>query len=242
LKHFSVFGDTTIACSKAVEEMLVTKFKKDPDTVRQIYSGILPFKEYQEGEKGKILKDMLVAHGKRIIGSVGQLIASKDRATLIRAIGILKERNALGNVLFAILGEGEQKAMLEELICKEEIDDHVIFRGSMSNVEALINVAEFMVLSSVREGFPYILLEAASIGKPHIATDVGGVSEFIVDGETGILIPPSDPGKFADTIQELLDKPALVKKLGRSAREKYNKQFTYERFIDQTLEVYRPYF
>jgi glycosyltransferase involved in cell wall biosynthesis len=112
----------------------------------------------------------------------------------------------------------------------------------MFNVEALFNIADFMVLSSMREGLPFVILEAASLSKPHIATYVGGVSEFIVDGETGILIPPGDPNKLADAIKKLLEKPALVKTLGRNAREKYLQQFTYERFIDQTLEVYRPYF
>ena len=71
----------------------------------------------------------------------------------------------------------------------------------MSNAEALFNIADFMVLSSRREGLPYVLLEAASIGKPHIATDVGGVAEFITDGESGVIVPPGDPEKLADAIR-----------------------------------------
>lgn len=241
LKYISFFGDTTIACSKAVQEMLIKDFNKDSEAVRQIYSGVLPFREFHVDEKRQILRELGIAGGKRIIASVGQLIESKDRATLVRAVGIFKKRNAVENVLFVILGDGEQKRMLEKLVENEDVQNHVIFLRSTFNVEALFNVADFMVLSSRREGLPYIFMEAASISKPHIATDVGGVSEFIVDGETGILVPPGDPGKLAEAIQLLLDKPALVKVLGKKAREKYLRQFTYERFIDQTLEVYRPY-
>jgi glycosyltransferase involved in cell wall biosynthesis len=242
LRHVSLFGDFTIACSKVIEEMLIKDFGKDPKAIKQIYNGIFPFREYSKDEKVQVLKDLLIPNTKKIIASVGQLIASKDRATLIRAIGILKKRNAINNIIFAILGEGGQKMMLEELVLEEEIENYVIFLRGMSNVEALFNAAEFMVLSSTREGgLPYVFTEAASIGKPHIATDVGGIPEFIADGETGILIPPSDPGKLADAIQILLEKPSLVKKLGRNAREKYLQQFTYESFIDQTLEVYRHY-
>lgn len=242
LKHFSSFGDTTIACSKAVQEMLIKEFKKDPETIKLIYSAIVPFKKYQEGEAKQILKNMFVSDGKRIVGSVGQLIAAKDRVTLMRAIGILRGRNVLDNVLFAILGEGEQKTMLEELILKEKIGDHVIFLHGLLDVEeALINASEFMVLSSRQEGLPYVLLEAASVGKPHIATDVGGVSEFVIHGRTGILVPPSDPERLANAIQSMLEKPETAKELGMNAREKYLQQFNYGRFIGQTLEVYRPY-
>ena len=241
LRYASIFGDSTIACSKGIEEMLIKDFGKDPKAIRQIYNGIPPFREYSKVEKSQVLKDLRIPKTKRIIASVGQLIVSKDRATLIHAIGVLKKRDAIKNILFAILGEGEQKMMLEELVRKEKIENHVIFLHGMSNVEALFNVAEFMALSSVQEGLPYVLMEAASIGKPHIATNVGGVSEFVIDGETGLLIPPSNPAKLADAIELLLGKPALVKKLGKSARERYLQQFTYERFIDQTLEVYKPY-
>lgn len=242
LRQFSLFGDTTIACSKAVQNMLIRDFGNDPKSVTPIYYGISPFREFHEDEKSRIRNQLDILSDKRIVASVGQLIESKDRATLIRAIGILKKKHAIENVLFAILGEGEQKVMLEELVRSEDVQNHVVFLHGMFNVEALFNIADFMVLSSMREGLPFVILEAASLSKPHIATYVGGVSEFIVDGETGILIPPGDPNKLADAIKKLLEKPALVKTLGRNAREKYLQQFTYERFIDQTLEVYRPYF
>ena len=241
LKLFSVFGDMTIACSKLVQEMLIRDFGKDPKAVTQIYSGISPFRKFSGDEKSRVLKELSIPDGKRIIASVGQLIESKDRATLVRFIGILKRRHAIDNVLFAILGDGEQKEMLEKLVRNEDVQNQVIFLHSLFSVEALFNIADFMVLSSVREGLPYVIMEAASIGKPHIATDVGGVSEFVIQGETGVLVPPSDPAKFADAIKDLLNNPGTVKKLGKRAREKYNQQFTYDRFIDQTVALYRTY-
>lgn len=242
LKPFSIFGNRTIACSKLVEEMLIRDFRKDPKDVTQIYSGISPFREFSGDEKSRVLKELSIPRGKSIIASVGQLIESKDRATLIRAIGILKKKHAIDNVLFAILGDGDQRAMLENLARNEDVQNHVIFLHSLFNVEALFNIADFMVLSSIREGLPYVIMEAASIGKPHIATNVGGISEFIIQKETGILVPPSDPAKLADAINDLLLNPDTVQELGKRAREKYNRQFMYDRFIDQTIELYRAYF
>jgi glycosyltransferase involved in cell wall biosynthesis len=242
LKHISFFGDTTIACSKAVQEMLIRDFRKEPKAVTQINFGILPFREFHEDEKKRVLKELNIPSEKKIIASVGQLIESKDRATLVRAIGILKRKGAIDNVIFAILGDGGQKAMLEELVKNNDVQGHVVFLQGGFNVEALFNIADFMVLSSMQEGLPYVLMEAASIGKPHIATDVGGVSEFVIHGDTGILVPPSDPLKFADAIKDLLDNPETVERLGKKAREKFLQQFTYDRFIDQTVEVYKTHF
>jgi L-malate glycosyltransferase len=242
LKHVSFFGDMTIACNKAVQEMLIRDFRKDAKAVTQIYSGILPFKEFLEDEKDRALKELNIPVGKRTIASVGQLIESKDRVTLVRAIGILRKRGEIDNVLFAILGDGEQKTMLEGMVRNEAVQDHVMFLQGTSNVEALFNVADFMVLSSIREGLPYVILEAASIGKPHIATNVGGVPEFVIHGETGVLVPPSNPEKLADAIKDLLDNPERVDRLGIRAREKFLQQFTYDKFIDRIVEVYKDYF
>lgn len=92
LKRISIFGDVTIACSKAAQKMLVKDFQKDPKSITQIYSGIMPFRKFDDGERDGALAELNIPRGKKIIASVGQLIESKDRATLIRAAGILKKK------------------------------------------------------------------------------------------------------------------------------------------------------
>lgn len=238
LKTLTVFGDITVACSEAVRRMVVDGFGKPPQTVKRVYVGILPFREYTHREKEQV-KNSIGAAANRIVASVGPLVEAKDRVTLLGAIGILKRRNHIDDVLFVILGHGSQRAALERLIREEGFEKQVLFVGDTFNVEALINVSDFMVLSSLREGLPYVLLEAASLGKPHIATNVGGVSEFVIDGETGILVPPGSRQALADAIYNFLQSPQTAKRLGVNARQKYLRQFTYERFIDQTLEIYR---
>ncbi len=242
LKHVSFFGDTTIACSKAVQEMLIRDFGKEAKSVAQIYSGIKPFKEIDEREMVRTLNDLAIPKRTRIIAAVGQLTEAKDRATLVRAAGILKRTGAMENVAFVILGDGEQIGELQELVRSEGVSEHVRFLQGTYNVEALFSAAEFMVLTSIREGLPYVLMEAASLGKPHIATDVGGVSEFVVHGETGILVPPRNPQKLSDAIRNLLENPELTARLGKKAKEKFLREFSYERFINQTLEVYKANF
>ena len=109
LRQVSFFGDSTIACSIRVQEMLIRVFRKDPKTVVQIYSGILPFREFHDNEKSRGLEKLNIPYGKKIIASVGQLIESKDKATLVRAVGILKRKGVIDNVIFVILGEVGKK-------------------------------------------------------------------------------------------------------------------------------------
>ncbi|HTR80095.1 MAG TPA: glycosyltransferase family 4 protein [Bacteroidota bacterium] len=239
LRYGSVFGDFTIACGKAVGDTLVERFGKSREKVRPINYGILPLRKYEENERGLVLKELGTPAKSTIVASVGQLFASKDRATLLRAIGILKKQGRIEHVVFVILGDGGEEGMLKALVRSEEIEDHILFLKGTYNVEALFNVSDFMVLSSIREGLPYTILEAASLAKPHIATEVGSVPEFILNGETGILVPPKNPAKLAAAIARLLERPDLAKELGKNAHEKFLNEYSYDRFIDQTIEVYR---
>ena len=241
LKQFSVFGDVTIACSKSAEQMLITDFRIRPEKLVQIYSGIHPFREFTGDEKKRVRQELHIAEGKKIVASVGQLIASKDRSALICAIGNLQKRRRLDNIIFTILGDGEQKETLNQLVKQEGVRESVIFLPGTYSVEALFNVADFMVLSSKQEGLPYVLLEAASLGKPHIATDVGGVSEFVSHEETGLLVPHGSPGQLADAIARLLNNGAEAIDLGRKAKEKFDHQFTFDRFIGRMVQFYEQY-
>jgi len=238
-KLFSLFGDTTIACSDAIARMLVNDFRKDPATVRRIYYGIAPFAELSERKKKEIRELLSIPPRSCVVASVGQFIPSKDRRTLVEAINILKGRRAIDQTLFFLLGDGTEKREMMDLAVRLELGRNVRFLGALADVEALFNVADFMVLSSVREGLPYVLLEAASIGKAHIATDVGGVAEFILNGKTGVLVPPKDPPALADAIARLLADRDEVLRLGAAARIRYDELFTMDRFVDETVNIYR---
>ncbi len=111
---------------------------------------------------------------------------------------------------------------------------------SSTNVVDIFNAAEFCVISSVREGGTlYVNLEAASLEKPHIATSVGGIPEFVIDHKTGLLVPPESPEKLAKAIAFLLNNPNEVKRLGHHALLQYKEHHGYDRFIDETERVYR---
>jgi len=91
----------------------------------------------------------------------------------------------------------------------------------------------------VREGLPYVLLEALALARPVVATAVGGIPEVITHGETGLLVPPRNPAALADAILKLLNHPTEAARLGQQGRERVLRDFSATEMARRTAEVYR---
>ncbi|MEK7165035.1 MAG: glycosyltransferase family 4 protein [Patescibacteria group bacterium] len=96
--------------------------------------------------------------------------------------------------------------------------------------------ADIFVIPSVKEGMPYVLLEAMAAGLPIVATNVGGIPEIIKDGQTGLLVPPKNPEKLAAAIGRLIDDPGLRNKLATNARKKV-KKYSLSKMLAQYQEL-----
>jgi glycosyltransferase involved in cell wall biosynthesis len=239
LRVFSPFGDQTIACSDKLLDMLVRDFGLGPQRVTRIYSGLKPLRLYTPGELSAARRQLGLVESTRVIASVAQLTPAKDHVTLINAIRLLHQKQVLQDVVFFLLGEGPERKKLQELVVHYSLQDDVIFLDGSTDAECVENVAEFFVLSSAREGLPYVLLEAASLAKPHVATSVGGIPEFVVHHETGLLVPPGNPARLADEILFLLEHPGEVNRLGMSAKQKYEAQHSFAGFMENMITFYR---
>ncbi|MEK7520998.1 MAG: glycosyltransferase, partial [Patescibacteria group bacterium] len=97
---------------------------------------------------------------------------------------------------------------------------------------------DVVVSSSVKEGLPYALIEAALAGRPVVAADTGGCGEIVKDGETGILVPAKNPEKLAEAIEALIGDEKLRKRMGEDARRRAEKEFAIERMIGETERVF----
>jgi glycosyltransferase involved in cell wall biosynthesis len=238
LKMFSWFGDETITGSDAVRSVLIRDFGKDPSRVHRIHLGIKPL-EHLSDNAVAIFRKRIGAAGRRIIASVGRLEKLKDRMTLLQAISILRHNQLPDDFLFVIVGDGPERSMLLSTIRELAIESSVLMLDSSTNVADIFNVAEFCVISSLREGGTlYVNLEAASLEKPHVATNVGGIPEFVEDRVTGLLVPPRSPEKLAEALALLIRNPEEVLRLGHNAFLRYTAHHGYERFIDETIGVY----
>jgi len=95
------------------------------------------------------------------------------------------------------------------------------------------------VCSSLKEGFPFSLLEAMSAGLPIVTTKVGGISEMIKDNQSGLLVKPADPKELAEKIIEVIDNKSLAEKLGTEAQIRVRQDFSLEKMIIDTQRIYQ---
>lgn len=166
---------------------------------------------------------------------VARFSEPKEHGLLLKAISGLRTQTPY-KVYF--VGDGPLLQQSEQLAAKLGVDDKVVFLGARRDVPALLAKAQVFVLISRWEGFPRSILEAMRAGLPVIASDVGGVSEAVVDGETGFLVPRGDIHTLAARLTRIVDDGRLRKQMGDKGRERFLANFTFDRMVEQTLEVY----
>jgi glycosyltransferase involved in cell wall biosynthesis len=163
--------------------------------------------------------------------SVGRLRAPKDFATLVRAMAGLEAR-------LRIAGDGPDRPALEAEIDRLGLTN-VELLGTRQDVPELLARSDVFVLASHSEGLPMSVLEAMAAGLPVVASAVGGVPELVVDGETGVLVPPGASAALASALSRLVADPGLRDRLGAAGRQRAEHEFSLERFEREHLELYR---
>jgi glycosyltransferase involved in cell wall biosynthesis len=171
-----------------------------------------------------------------IIGNIGALVPHKGQRHLIDAIPLVMRE--LQDARLVIVGEGELRPALEHQIRDLHLEKHVILTGFRPDVLSLLKGFDVFVMSSVTEGLGTSLLDAMAAGRPIVATTAGGIPEVVVDGETGLLVPPRDPHKLADAIVALLRSPSDRDRMGRAGLTRVRERFSVERMVAGTVAVY----
>jgi glycosyltransferase involved in cell wall biosynthesis len=138
------------------------------------------------------------------------------------------------DVRFVIVGDGELRAELE----REAPPGRFLFTGEREDVPELLASFDLFALPSLFEGLCYAVIEAQAAGVPVVATPVGGVRENVVDGETGLVVPPSDPRALADAINRLLDDPREARRLADEAQRRVLERYSLTRMVEETLALY----
>jgi glycosyltransferase involved in cell wall biosynthesis len=166
--------------------------------------------------------------------AVGRLKAPKDFLTLIRALATLP-----GQAFEAlIVGGGPERNAVEAEIRRLELHGRVRLAGERSDVPELLAASDVFVLSSRSEGLPVSVLEAMAAELPVVATDVGGLAELVVDGETGILVPPGDEAALSEALGRLVEDRELRRRLGGGGGGRAESTFDLSEFRRAHLELY----
>ena len=150
-----------------------------------------------------------------LAGSIGRLAPIKDHETLWRALALCTGARAPH---LAVVGDGEWRERLEKLARDLGIDSRIHFLGWRHDLESILAGLDVVISSSRNEGTPVALIEAMAAGVPVLSTDVGGVGDLVVHGETGWLVPPADPGAMAESLQRILTDPLNAAAVAARAR------------------------
>jgi glycosyltransferase involved in cell wall biosynthesis len=169
----------------------------------------------------------------RIVG-VGRFAYPKDFSTLLAALELVG-----AGYRAALVGDGPGLGEVVTALRARGLSDRVELLGARGDVSDVLARSDVFVLSSRSEGFPVSILEAMAAGLPVVATDVGGVAEAVVDGETGILVPAGDPEALAAALRRLVADPALRRRLGAAGRTRAFRRFDVAHFRAEHLKLYR---
>ena len=165
------------------------------------------------------------------IVTIAELTPNKGIRYAIETIALLKDRGV--EVSYTVIGDGEQRAELEDMAVEFSVEDRVRFAGFLADAPKYLKSFDVFLLPSIKEGMPYVLLEAAAAGLPIITTSVVN-PEFVERAGNVHAIPPGDPDAIADAIQEVLDEGA--------EKEMFPAQhfFPLSEMVEETAELYLP--
>lgn len=180
------------------------------------------------------------AEGCFVIGTVGRIQEVKNQHALIdafiRLLDMLPyERPRLR---LAIVGDGPLLPAIREKIAAAGIADLVWLPGARSDIAEIMRSFSVFALSSIAEGTPVTILEAMSCGLPVVATRVGGIPEVVVDGETGQIVPPSDPAALANALAEYARQPELGTRHGASGRARIEQTYSLAGMLSAYTQLY----
>ncbi len=171
-----------------------------------------------------------------IVGTVSRLHRQKGVAYLVRAAALMKDR--IPGLKVVCVGGGPLEARMRRLVARLGLQDTVRLVGETSEALKHLAALDVFVLPSLWEGLPFVLIEAAALRKPIIATAVEGNREVITDEETGLLVPARDPRALAEAVIRVINEPNLATRLGQAAARLIPPRFALSRMIRETEELY----
>jgi len=173
-----------------------------------------------------------------LIGTIANLYKNKAIDILIETAILIQDSARDKNFAFIVIGEGKERENLESRIKNQGLEEKFFLVGSVAEAWKYLKAFDVFVLPSLKEGFPYAILEAMAAGLPIVVSKVGGIPEMIKKGKNGLLISPGQPKELAEALLKLSENNELTKKLGEEAERTVKEKFGLHKMIKKTMEVY----
>ncbi|PQV65378.1 Glycosyltransferase involved in cell wall bisynthesis [Abditibacterium utsteinense] len=235
-----VFADRIIVVSHAVKAHLAAQGIA-PRKMRVVYNGI-DLSRFQrsldENEIRAAKLELGFEADAPLIGVVAHLTRKKGHRWFLEAAAGLVQISPRAQFVF--VGDGPERAALQAQVESLGLGANVRFAGYQKEVVPWIAALDVLVLPTIqKEGFGRVLVEAGAMGKPVVSTPIGGISEVVVDGETGLIVPAFDSKSLLEALSGLLSDPARRAAMGMAGRARAVNHFSIERMVSETEKVYR---
>lgn len=235
LQIAALLGTRLITVSKNVERFLQTTAKFPAGTFQTILNGV-DVEKFRRGKRQETRDKLQLSSNDIIFICVGRLVDIKGHNVLIEAFSMIKSSSP---VKLLIVGDGPRRQDVENLIAEKGMGTDIKVLGLREDVPELLNLSDCFVLSSHSEGLSCSIIEAMAAGLPVVATDVGGNSELVRDGECGYLVPAKDPAAFANRLQALIDHDSKRRTFGETSLRIAQEKFSLDAMIEGYVRIYR---
>lgn len=237
-KLASRITDKIVTLSNREKEDYVLFKIAEEDKLSVICSGIglNKFKESLLSEKQNLKKELGIPENSLIVGTAGRLVPVKGPEFLIKAAKYVISKYP--DAFFIFTGDGYLKQYLEKKASNLGLRENIIFMGWRDDAAKILSLYDVFVLPSLNEGMGRVLVEAMALGKPIVASNIGGIPDLVIHGKNGFLVPPKNPKELAKYIQVLLEDKDKREKMGLAGKEMaYN--FTSERMVEKIANLYK---
>jgi len=228
-----------IADGKGAMEFAIKQQGVNREKFEVIYDGVDPDELKPTKNASDLKKEFGIDANKKVVGIIARLDnKKKGQEYFIKAIpNVIKNHP---NVQFLIVGDGADKIYLQKLTNDLNLKEYAIFTGSRTDLGDIIRLMNILIISSIWESVPKILLEAMYLKKPIIATNVGDIPEILHNNKNGFLIEPKNPQAISQKINYCLENPQYCQKLGRNAYQTIvNKSLLLENSVKKLENLYQ---
>jgi glycosyltransferase involved in cell wall biosynthesis len=236
-KFLLLFTNKIIVNSIAVKEFY-KKIENIPEKkIEVIYNGVnVETIEKISVDINKKIEELKIEKNRPIIGTGGRFTEQKGFIYLLMAIP--KVLKYFPDCIFIFIGNGPLRKNFEKIVDNLNIKNNVVFTGYRKDILELLFLCNIIVIPSLFEGMPNIILEAMSLKKAIIATDIPEIKELIIDGFNGLLVPVKNSEKISEKIIYLLKNPEICKKMGENGYSLVKKNFSIEKMVKSYEELY----
>ncbi len=232
------FADKVIAVSQATARWSVEERGVPQSKIMVIPYGVNT-DLYQPGDEHQLRDELGIAREDPVVGMVARLHDQKGHRYLIQAAHRLV--SSIPNLKILLVGDGPLREELEQQVRDYSLQDHFIFLGFRHDVHRLLRIFDVFTLPSMYEGLPNVVLEAMAAGLPVVATPVDGTKEAVVDGDTGILVPPRDSDALATALSSVIEDASARKRYGEQGLKRIREHFTLEKQVEGFQDLYTEY-